>query len=181
MTAPRLVRTRIRHLRRTPMRHEFSYRSYSWLVDLDALPVLRRGLRPFARFSSRDHLGDPALSIRTNVDRYVADAGIDLHGGQVLMLANARVLGYVFNPLTVFWCHDGTGALACVIAEVHNTYSGRHRYLVHPDENGNCVAAKTFYVSPFNPVNGEYRLHLPEPDDRLRIAITLCAEDGTDL
>lgn len=181
MSAPRLVHTRIRHTRRTPVHHEFSYRSYSWLVDLDALPLLPRPLAPFAQFASGDHLGDPTASIRTNVDRYLVDAGVDLRGGQVLMLTNARVLGYVFNPLTVFWCHDNTGALACVIAEVHNTYHGRHRYLVFPNRHGNAVMAKQFYVSPFNRVDGYYRLHLPEPADRLRLAITLCGPNGSEV
>lgn len=181
MSGPWLVFTRIRHVRRTPVHHEFSYRSYSWLVDLDALPVLPRPLAPFAQFDPGDHLGDPMASIRTNVDRYLADAGIDLRGGQVLMLTNARVLGYVFNPLTVFWCHDNTGVLACVIAEVHNTYQGRHRYLVFPDRHGDAVAAKQFYVSPFNRVDGYYRLHLPEPADRLQLAITLCGPNGAEV
>ena len=88
----------------------FAHRIYYWLVDLDGLPTLPRWLRPFAGFDARDHLGDPGRSIRQNLDAYLATQGVDLHGGRVLMLANARVLGYVFNPLTVYWCHrpDGT-------------------------------------------------------------------------
>jgi DUF1365 family protein len=181
MAAPRVVFTRIRHVRRVPIRRTFVYRSYSWLVDLDALPVFPRGVGPFARFVPRDHLGEPTASIRANVDRFLGEAGVDLRGGRVLMLTNARVLGYVFNPLTAFWCHDDRGVLVCVIAEVHNTYRGRHRYLLYPDRNGKCVADKTFPVSPFNPVDGHYRLQLPEPDHRLGLAITLCAADGTDV
>ena len=52
------------------------------------------------------------------------------------MLANARVLGHVFDPLTVFWCLRGDGGLVCVVAEVHNTYAERHVYLLHPDAQG---------------------------------------------
>lgn len=176
MTRARLVRTVIGHTRREPMRHSFTYRSYSWLVDLDDLPVLPRPLRPFAGFEVRDHLGDPRATVRRNIETDLAENGIDLGGGRILMLTNARVLGYVFNPLTVFWCHDATGLLRCVIAEVHNTYGGRHRYLIPPES---CAqVAKEFYVSPFNPVSGRYRLRLPVPDDRLRLAISLENPDG---
>ena len=70
------------------------------------------------------------------------------------MLAHARVLGYVFNPLTVYWCHRADGALACVVAEVHNTYGERHAYLLHTDERGRAQVPKEFYVSPFYPVDG---------------------------
>ncbi|MFF2083795.1 DUF1365 domain-containing protein [Nocardia sp. NPDC058176] len=176
MTRARLVRTVIRHSRREPRRHLFAYRSYSWLVDLDEMPSLRWPLRLFADFRTGDHLGDPSATLRANVVDHLARQGIDLRGGQILMLANARVFGYVFNPLTVFWCHDHTGALRCVIAEVHNTYGERHRYLLPPEANP--VVAKEFYVSPFNPVAGHYRLRLPVPGTRLRLAISLEGPDG---
>jgi DUF1365 family protein len=173
MSAPRIVRTRIHHVRRRPIRHEFSYRSYSWLVDLDELPRLPRPLRPFAQFRSADHLGIPQRGLRDNIDAYLVEHGITLHRGRVLMLTNARVLGFVFNPLTLYWCHDHIGALVCVVAEVHNTYGGRHRYLLCSDPDGNATVAKEFYVSPFNAVTGDYQLHVPEPDRWLDVAITL--------
>ncbi|MGV9803498.1 DUF1365 domain-containing protein [Mycobacterium sp. NPDC003449] len=181
MTAPRIVRTHIRHVRRWPIRHVFSYRSYSWLVDLDELPRLPRPLRPFAQFRSSDHLGAPHRRLRDNIDAYLLDHGITLHGGRVLMLANARVLGFVFNPLTLYWCHDRTGTLACVVAEVHNTYGGRHRYLLRTDRNGHATVPKEFYVSPFNAVSGEYQLHVPVPDRWLDVAITLRNTDGANV
>ncbi|MGW4122464.1 DUF1365 domain-containing protein [Nocardia sp. NPDC004711] len=176
MTRPRLVRTVIRHDRREPIRHGFAYRSYSWLVDLDEVPVPPRPLRALMGFHARDHLGDPAATLRDNVIGYLAEQGIDCRGGQILMLANARMLGYVFNPLTVYWCHDLAGALRCVIAEVHNTYGERHRYLVPPDPQ--VVVGKQFYVSPFNPVTGRYRLRAPVPGSRLHLAIALEDVDG---
>ena len=104
--APAIYDSLVAHARREPLRNAFSYRSYQWLVDLDALPRLARWLRPLAQFRAADHLGDPRRSIRarTSID-FLAGHGIDLAGGRVLMLANARVLGYVFNPLSVYWCH----------------------------------------------------------------------------
>ena len=163
----------ITHVRALPARRGFRYRSYLWLVDLDDLPRLPPPLRPLARFAARDHLGDPAGSLRGNVDAYLARRGIGLAGGRVLMLGHARTLGYVFNPLTVFWCYRADGALAAVIAEVHNTYGERHAYLLRPDGRGRAEADKDFYVSPFLPVAGRYRLLLPEPAGTLRLGVTL--------
>ncbi|MFR9751283.1 DUF1365 domain-containing protein [Nocardia sp. 004] len=181
MTA-QLVHTRIRHVRLTPVRHEFRYRSYGWLVDLDDLPRLPRWLRPLAGFSATDHLGDRDRdrdrdrTLRENVDAFLAEHGIDLRGGSVRMLTNARVFGYVFNPLTLFWCRDNAGEPVCVIAEVHNTYGERHCYLVRPDRHGSANTAKQLFVSPFNPVRGEYRLRVPEPDHLVRVSIVLTDE-----
>lgn len=168
-----LYEAAVRHVRTQRLRRAFAHRVYLWLVDLDAPPALPRWLRPFAGFAARDHLGDPAGSIRQNLDAYLATQGVDLRGGRVLMLANARVLGYVFNPLTVYWCHHPDGELACVLAEVHNTYRERHCYLLGPDAADRTETAKRFYVSPFLTVAGSYRMALPVPDERLRIAITL--------
>jgi DUF1365 family protein len=172
-TAPALYDVEIHHVRTTPIRNEFRYRSYQWFVDLDALPRLPLLLRPLARFDARDHMGDPRRSLRENVDTYLRGHGIDLAGGQIRMLANARVLGHVFNPLTVYWCHGQDGALRCVIAEVHNTYGERHRYLLETDGRGRAETAKRFYVSPFYEVSGRYTMSLPEPGERLALSITL--------
>jgi uncharacterized protein len=171
--APAIYECTIAHARKAPLRNTFSYRTYQWLVDLDGMPRLRPWLRPVAGFRAADHLGDPRRSIRENVDRFLAARGIDLAGGRILMLANARVLGYVFNPLTVYWCHRADGALECVIAEVHNTYHQRHCYLLRTDQHGRAEVAKEFYVSPFYPVDGKYRMTLPEPGSRLALAVVL--------
>ena len=174
---PAIYDTQVTHVRATPLRNKFRYRSYQWLVDLDHLPQLPAVLRPFARFEARDHLGDPGATLRANVEAFLAARGVDLGGGRIWMLANARVLGYVFNPLSVFWCHHANGELACVIAEVHNTYGERHAYLLHTDERGRAEVAKEFYVSPFHPVDGGYRMSLPEPTERLDLTITLHRPD----
>jgi cyclopropane fatty-acyl-phospholipid synthase-like methyltransferase/DUF1365 family protein len=169
----RLYEVDIAHVRSTPMRYEVHHRSYQWYVDLDDLPRLPRPLRVLARFQSRDHVGDPQLSLRENLDAYLAAQGIDLHGGRITMLANARSLGYVFNPLSLFWCHDANGDLVCVVAEVHNTYRQRHRYLLRTDDAGRAEVDKQFYVSPFYPVDGYYRMSVREPDEQLAVTVTL--------
>jgi uncharacterized protein len=173
-----LYECRIAHARVAPLRNAFTYRSYEWLVDVDKLP--RPGGWPslMAGFDPRDHLGDPARSIRANVDEFLRGRGVDLGGGQVLMLAHARVLGYAFNPLTLFWCHRADGALACVIAEVHNTYHQRHAYLLQTDREGRARVDKELYVSPYHPVDGWYQMSVPRPGRRLSVSITLNRPNG---
>ncbi len=169
-----LYRTRVTHLRRAPVHHYFEHRSYSWFVDLDALPRLPRWLTPFARFVAHDHLwGTEGDTLRGRVDAFLGDKGIVLGGGTVTALMQPRVLGYVFNPLSVYWCHDARGILRYVIAEVHNTYGGRHAYLLPPSSNRPTTVSKELYVSPFNDVDGHYLVQAPEPDDQLNIRISL--------
>ncbi|MDQ3465026.1 MAG: DUF1365 domain-containing protein, partial [Actinomycetota bacterium] len=146
---PALVEGVVTHDRRAPLRHRFSYRVYQWLVDVDRPPALPRWLRPFASFNSADHLGSPERTIRVNVETFCAGEDIDVSGGRILMLANARVLGHVFDPLSVFWCLDDDGGVRCVVAEVHNTYGERHAYLLDTDASGRASTDKAFYVSPF--------------------------------
>jgi cyclopropane fatty-acyl-phospholipid synthase-like methyltransferase/DUF1365 family protein len=169
LSAPRLYAVDIRHVRAEPVRHDVRHRSYLWFVDLDELPD--RGV--LARFEARDHEGDERRSLRENVEAFLAERGIDLAGGRITMLCNARSLGYVFNPLTLYWCHDPSGRVVCVVAEVHNTYRQRHRYLLRPDDAGRAETAKQFYVSPFYPVDGYYRMSVPEPGEQLALTITL--------
>jgi predicted NAD/FAD-binding protein/DUF1365 family protein len=171
---PGLFATTIRHTRRTPFRRTFTHHNHTWLVDLDRLP----DHGALGRFEARDHLGDPKLSLRANVEDFLRAHQIELDGGRVLLAANARAFGYCFNPISVFWCYAATGALAAVIVEVHNTYGDRHAYLVHPDDQGRAQTPKQMYVSPFHGVDGTYDLAVPVPTDRLQIAVTLRTDDG---
>ena len=173
-----LYRTRITHLRRAPVHHYFEHRSYSWYVDVDRLPRLPRWLRPFARFDARDHFeGEPKDTLRERIDVFLADRGVDLRGGTVTALLQARVLGYVFNPLSLYWCHDADGVLRHVVAEVHNTYGGRHAYLLPPDSGQPAMVMKKLYVSPFNDVDGYYLVRAPRPDSQLNVTISLHREN----
>ncbi|WP_373695218.1 DUF1365 domain-containing protein [Actinomycetospora aeridis] len=167
----------------THRRHErldagFTHRLYLWLVDLDDLPRLPVLLRPLAGFRAADHIGDPRRSIRANLDAFLAARGI-ARPARVLMLAHARVLGYVFNPITLYWCRDDAGALVAVVAEVHNTYGGRHHYLLEVDAQGRASVDKDFYVSPFFTVDGEYRMRVPEPGETLAATVVLRREGAT--
>ncbi|GHD54255.1 DUF1365 domain-containing protein [Streptomyces galbus] len=170
---PALYPCTITHVRRAPHRYALRHRTYLWLVDLDDLPVLPRPVRMLARFRARDHFTGRAPTIRAALDGFLDEHGIELRGGRVLMLAHARILGHVFNPLSLYWCYGPDGGLLRVVAEVHNTYGERHAYLLHPDAAGTAQAAKNFYVSPFHPVDGTYEMRLPPPGEQLRLSIRL--------
>jgi predicted NAD/FAD-binding protein len=174
VSAPRVYATTITHTRRTPLKHRFRHRSHVWLVDLDDLPD--HGV--LARFEARDHLGDPTRSIRENVEAFLAREGVVVTGGRILMAANAHALGYCFNPISVFWCHDATGDLAATVVEVHNTYGDRHAYLVHPDARGSALVPKEMYVSPFHGVDGHYELVVPVPGEDLTLCVRLVTAAG---
>jgi DUF1365 family protein len=155
---PALVEGTVGHTRRTPLRHRFTQRVYQWLVDVDDLPRMPRLLRPFSTFSAADHIGDPDDTIHANIERFCRAQGVDIAGHRVLMLANARILGHTFDPLSVFWAIAPDGSLTCIVAEVHNTYGERHAYLLQSDETGRSRVDKAFYVSPFFTVDGSYDL-----------------------
>ena len=179
-----LYQGRLMHHRLTPKRNLFQYGVYMWMVDLDeldqlslALPSFGYNRRGLTTIHSRDHLGDPNLSIKTNLINYLGRHGVDLDGGRVMLLTNARVLGYVFNPLSLYYCHDRDHQLVCVVAEVHNTYGERHCYLLRPDQRGRCETDKQFYVSPFLTVDGRYRMNFAPPGNRLNVTMDLIQDD----
>jgi DUF1365 family protein len=190
VATPAMYDVRIAHTRRTPVRNAFEYGAYLWLVDLDDVAAgrlvqggpLPRWLRGQVRFEAADHVGDPGASIKDNVLAVARAHGIDdVH--RVLMLASARTgagrASHVFNPLTVHWCYRADGTLACLIAEVHNTYGGRHVYVLQPDAAGRAQADKEFYVSPFLAVRGRYLMRFSPPGERLLITMALRQDGGT--
>jgi DUF1365 family protein len=159
---PALYDSVVTHSRRTPLTHRFRYRNAYWLVDVDRLPEPSGPIGLLARVRAQDHLDVRAL-LRDN--GVVAD--------RVLMLTTARTLGYVFNPITVFWAYDHAGVCTAVVAEVHNTYGGRHGYLLRPDGHGYAEVDKALYVSPFHPADGRYQIHVGEPGESVTLRVTL--------
>ncbi len=167
---PAVVPGWVAHTRRVPRRRRFRYRTYQWLVDIDDLPAFG----PLASFRPADHLNGGERSLRENLATFIAGQG-ELLGAddQVLMLANARSFGYVFDPLSVFWCFAPDGRLRWIVLEVHNTYGERHTYLAHPTADGRFTVEKAFYVSPFFTVDGTYEVILELTSDRVSVAINL--------
>ncbi len=162
----------IGHHRRDEVSYAFTNRGRTWLVDLDDVPRMPRGLRRLCAFHAGDHLGDESRTLRENIDDWLRERDVD-RPASVRMLASPRVLGHVFNPLSLFYCHDADGMLTHVVAEVRNTYGGRRCYLLEPADNSKATVDKTFYVSPFHGVDGQYELSVPEPGRELAVTVTL--------
>jgi DUF1365 family protein len=171
------------HSRRSPKENVFRYKVCFYVVDLDELTELDRRLSLFSynrrnalSLRDRDHLGDPGVSVKDNLLAYLAGHGVDLQGGRALLLTNLRVFGYVFNPVSFYYCYDATGRLASVVAEVSNTFGEMWPYLL--DERtrlpGNGLAFRTdkrLHVSPFFPLDQEYRFFLSEPAERVHARV----------
>lgn len=173
-TWPARYAVTVTHRRRRPVRRTFTHRSHIWVVDLDDLPD--HGV--LARFEARDHLGEPDRSLRENVVAFLARHDVEIGHGRILLATNARAFGFCFNQISVFWCHEESGALAATIVEVHNTYGDRHAYLVHADERGHARVDKQMYVSPFHGTDGHYDVVVPPPGDRIDLTVTLTTADG---
>lgn len=171
---PALAVGTVRHTRRTPLHNTFTHRHYQWLVDLDALPDLGP-LRPLARFDARDHLdGGRAGGIGGDLRRLLARHDRPARpGDRLLMLTHARVLGHVFNSLTVYWVLGRDARSRTAVLEVHNTYGSRQAYLLDLDDRGQARTAKAMYVSPFNGVEGEYAVRLQLSPEELGVVVGL--------
>ena len=165
---PALYNCVVTHSRRKPLTNRFRYRTAYWLVDMDRMPQPPGAIGLLAQVRAEDH-----LDVRT----FLSDNGVA--ADRVFMLTTARTLGYVFNPISVFWAYDQAGTCTAVVAEVHNTYGGRHAYLIHPDREGYAEADKALYVSPFYPLDGRYQIHVGEPGETVSLSVTL-RRDGDD-
>lgn len=176
---PALALGTVSHVREHPIRHAFEYRHFQWLVDLDDLPKFSWPISMIAKFDARDHFDQGRLGggIKGDVVRWLAARGIVVAPeDRILMLAHARMFGYVFDPLSVFWCVTPGGEIKAAILEVHNTYGQRHCYLVTLDDKNRSSVDKEFYVSPFNDVSGSYDVHLRLDEKRVIASIALSRE-----
>lgn len=180
----------VMHHRMKPVTHRFTYRVFSLLVDIDRLAELDRASPIFSvrrwnllSFRESDHgLGDGS-PLRAHVDRMLARAGCALPGGRVLLLCYPRVLGFVFNPLSIYYCYDADGDLAALIYEVRNTFGESHTYVapLRGLAAGGPIRQqrdKLFYVSPFLDMTMRYRFRLMPPGDRLTVRILETDEAG---
>ena len=167
----------LRHRRLTPVRHAFTYPLFMALIDIDRVPHLMRASPltshnrwNWASFDDRDHLGDPALSLRDRLALDAARHGQELPDGRIFLLTHLRYLGYCFNPVSFFYCFDRAERLQAVLAEVSNTFGGAHSYWLRPDPAARAfraTAAKSLYVSPFMPADMDYAFAFTRPAGRL--------------
>lgn len=171
----------VTHTRLRPRGHRLRYRIFMLLLDLDELDVLDGALRLFAHnrfaltgFHEADHLDGSGTSLKAQVEAYLTRAGI-AHGGPVRMLAMPRILGGVFNPLTVYFCHRTDGVLSAILYEVTNTFGERHSYLI---EAGQQRCDKGFYVSPFMDMDLIYAFAVVPPGERASVAVDVHDAEG---
>lgn len=176
------------HERLRPKRHRLSYRVFALLLDLTELDRLDRGLRLFSRgrfnvfsFHDADHGDRSGEAIDAHVRGLLTKGGIDTGGGPIRLLAYPRLLGYVFNPLSVYFCYDAHERLCATLYEVSNTFGERHSYLIRAETDGGMIAqsaTKQLHVSPFNGLGGDYRFRLRPPDEDVTVGILYRDADG---
>jgi uncharacterized protein len=190
------------HARFAPKAHRFVYRIFLFALDLDELDALHRKLRLFSfnrrnLYAFRDGdffpvhqpihnpssnhpdvchpIGDKLPRLKQRIVTHLATRGIHLTGGRVLLVTLPRVLGYLFNPVSFYFCYDRTGAPVAALAEVTNTFKEMKPYLLGPetcsDGSFRLRVPKNFYVSPFSDVDVAFDFQLRTPGDRLSIHI----------
>jgi len=159
------------------------------MLDLDELDGMHRRLKWFSynsfnifSFYDRDHGPGANELLRPWIENYLSQAGVDLEGGSIQALCMPRIFGYVFNPITVYYCYHRDGQLRAVLYEVSNTFGQRHSYLFSVDGDAESLlqhsCEKRFYVSPFIKVSGSYKFSLRKPGKELYLHIRQSDEDG---
>jgi DUF1365 family protein len=179
------------HARLKPMGHRFSYRVMSLLIDLDRLadadrqsPLFCVNRAALYSFHEADHGKRDGSSLRAWAQRSAAERGIDLTGGRVLLLCYPRLLGYTFNPLSVYFCYRADNELALLVYEVRNTLGDIHPYVL-PVTSSDITDAgvrqqqdKLFYVSPFIEMAMRYHFRVRPPGARVQLRILETNREG---
>jgi len=185
MTASGVYVGVVTHNRLRPKTHALRYGVFNLYLDLDEAAALSRRTRLFGfnrpallSFHERDHGDGSDRPLKAQIEAKVAGAGFAI-GGPIRVMALPRVLGYAFNPITLFFCHDAAGALTCVVHQVNNTFGKRHFYVLPVTTAGviDQTAAKRLHVSPFMTMDHRYDFRLTEPADRFVLNIKVMRDD----
>lgn len=174
------------HQRTRPRRHRLERRIFWLLLDLSEVDDQDRRLKLFSRnrwnlisFFDRDHGDGSGRPLRAQVETRLAVIGIDLKGGSIRLLTMPRLLGFVFNPISVYYCHGADGRLAAISYEVTSTFGERRWYDLAVTQDGGAFrqgCAKSLYVSPFLGMKMQYRFRGRAPDDT--VALTVGCDDA---
>jgi len=178
----------VRHRRARPFVYALEHGVHYLALDLDELDgidhvsrLVGRNRRRVLEVRDGDHLDPPAADLRAAFLNHLQAEGEDPTGWQITLVTNPRVLGYVFNPASLFLCRDPEGRLRVVVVEVHNTHGERHLYTLRPRNRESTFVAsmeKAFYVSPFIDISGGYTVRVRDEASRLRITINHEQPDG---
>lgn len=174
-----LYRGLVTHRRLRPREHSFRYRLFWLLLDLDRLEAAASRTRWFSigrfnllSFQPRDHGDGSGRDLRAQALEKLAEAGIEGVDGPIRLLTLPRLLGFVFNPISVYYCHRADGTLAAVIYEVSSTFGERRSYVLPADgERFEHGCAKTLHVSPFMRMDMRYAFRGRDPGERLALLI----------
>lgn len=186
---PAIYQGTVRHRRFAPAKHEFEYALFMSWLDIDTIDeamraswLTSRNGWGLATFHDRDHIGDPDRPLRERLSQNAAAAGHDLPGGPVFLLTHLRYAGYVFNPISLYYCFDTGGTLHSVLADVSNTYGGRRSYWLRPGDDDprrfRSVTAKSMYVSPFMDGEVDYEFVLTPPSGALVTHMNVTRRNG---
>ena len=194
MNALELYTCKVMHRRLVKTPYRFSYRIFSLLIDIDRLDevnnkslLLSVNRFNLLSFSTKDHLPHSNLTLREWVNNALLTKNIDASELTIKILCMPRVLGWGFNPLSIWYCEDQLGNPIATICEVHNTFGERHCYILLPEQPEwpvKTTHAKSFHVSPFFDIKGHYEFILDKPASNLKIGIKLfdnmqCMLDAT--
>jgi len=178
----------VTHVRHAPRRHRLRYRMFMLLLDLDRLDETVAGLKRMSRnrfnwFSFHDSDHGPGGDPRNWIEGHMTAAGLAPDGGPIQVLCMPRMLGYVFNPLSVWFCWRRTGELAAVLYEVRNTFGEAHSYLIPAPAADNRPVVeqdcdKGFFVSPFMDMDLHYHFRVRPPDGTTVLDIAVSKRDG---
>ncbi|NLS01313.1 DUF1365 family protein [Rhizobium sp. P38BS-XIX] len=179
----------VTHARFKPKQHKLSYRIYSLLLDLDELDKVDRKLRLLSidrfnlfSFYRRDRGDRSGSDLRKQVECLMREVGVEPDGGPIMLLTMPRLLGWAFNPLSVFFCYSKDGSPKAILWEVDNTFGERHGYMIPVEAHSGADIVqqcdKTFYVSPFMDMDLRYRFQVSPPADRLSIRIETFDHEG---
>ncbi len=180
----------VKHYRTRPKRHVLSYRLFLFWVDLAEIDSLASKFKVLSRnrfnlFSFYDDdFGEPGKSLSEFVCDELAKADVSGSPSRVQLLCSTRMLGYCFNPISVFYCFDDTDNLYATVYDVHNTRSERHTYVLTTNKNDDSdwieqSCEKAMYVSPFVPADMSYHFGLKRPAERLILSIKVSDGLGT--
>ena len=177
----------VTHTRFKPIRHNLRYKTFSLLLDLDEVEKLDKKLSIFSHnkfnlfsFYDKDHGDRDGSSLKTWVLSNLKKFNIHQNINTIKILCYPRIFGYVFNPLSIFYCYDNTN-LKAIFYEVKNTFNEQHTYIfkVNNNEKIDQKCKKKFYVSPFMDMETYYNFKLLEPDQKLSVYIKQTDTEGT--
>jgi DUF1365 family protein len=178
--AATLYAGRVAHIRHMPFRHRFDYRIWMLCADLDRLDEIAAGSRIFAHnqaglisIRDRDHGFRDGRTLRGYVEAALTRENLQEFGVKIQFVTMPRLLGYAFNPISFYFCHDGAGRLGAVLHQVKNTFGDQIGYLM-PVHGGGMIrqtAPKRMHVSPFFDMQGGYRFALTAPGEKLTVSI----------